>query len=80
MSFFVLFKGDMTTSGSDNWKVITNFLLKAVRQDLLFPGVTAFNYLSADFESMLMPRSSLKLSILVKIQGLAVKKASYILS
>ena len=44
----------------DNWKVITNFLVKAVTQDLLFSGVTAFNSLSADFESRLMPRSDFK--------------------
>ena len=41
----------------DNWKVVTNFLVKAVTQVLLFSGVTAFNSLSADFKSMLMPRS-----------------------
>ena len=40
----------------DNWKVVTNFLLKAVTQVLLFSGVTAFNSLPADFKSMLMPR------------------------
>ena len=40
-----------------DWTVVTNFLVKAVTQDLLFSGVTAFNSLSADFESRLMPRS-----------------------
>ena len=43
----------------ENWKVVTNFLLKAVTQALLLSGVIAFTYLSADFESMLMPRSAL---------------------
>ena len=43
----------------DNWKVITNFLVEAVTQDLLFSGVTAFNSLSADFESRLMSRFGL---------------------
>ena len=42
----------------DNWKVVTNFLAKTVTQVLLFSGVTVFNSLSADFESMLMPRSA----------------------
>ena len=41
----------------DNWKVVTNFLVKVVTQVLLFSGVTAFESLSADFKSMLMPRS-----------------------
>ena len=42
----------------DNWKIITDFLVKAVMQDLLFSDVTAFNSLSADFESRLMRRSA----------------------
>ena len=54
----------------DNWKVITNFLVKAVMQDLLFSGVTAFNSLSADFESRLMPRSGV-LPLLVCDRSLA---------
>ena len=41
----------------DSWKVVTNILIKAVPQVLLFSGVTTFNSLSADFKSMLMPRS-----------------------
>ena len=40
-----------------NWRVVTNFLVKAVTQVLLFSGVTAFNSLSSDFRSMLVPRS-----------------------
>ena len=35
-------------------------LVKAVTQAVLLLGVTAFTYLSADFESMLMPRSGNK--------------------
>ena len=42
----------------NNWKVITNLLVKAVTQDLFFSGVTAFNALSADSESRLKPRSA----------------------
>ena len=41
----------------DNWKLVTNFLVKVVTQVLLFSGITAFNSFSADFELMLMPRS-----------------------
>ena len=41
----------------DIWKLGTNLLIKAVTQFLFFSGVTAFNSLSADFESRLMPRS-----------------------
>ena len=42
----------------DNWQVVTSFLVKAVTQFLIFSGVTTFNSLSADFKSMLMPRSA----------------------
>ena len=42
----------------DNWKVVTNLLVKAVTQVLLFSGVTAFNSLSADFKSILVPWSA----------------------
>ena len=37
--------------------VVTNFFIKALTHAFLFSGVTAFNSLSADFESKLMPRS-----------------------
>ena len=47
----------------DNWKVVTNFLVKTVTQVLLFSDVTAFNSLSADFRSILVPRSVLKVDI-----------------
>ena len=49
----------MTTLVLNNWKVVTNLLVKAVTQDLLFSGLTAFNSLSTDFDSRLMPRSDL---------------------
>ena len=35
-------------------------MVEAVTQDLIFSGVTAFNFLSADFESRLIPRSAEK--------------------
>ena len=50
----------------DNWKVVTNFLVKAVTQVLLFSGVTAFNSLSADFRSMLVRVLPLHVTITFK--------------
>ena len=55
---FDLFKGNMTSSGSDNCQAVTKFFIKAATQALHFSGVTTFNSLSADFESRLKPRSA----------------------
>ena len=41
----------------DNWKAVTNFLVKEAMQALPLSGVTAFYSFSTDFKSRLMPRS-----------------------
>ena len=57
-SNFAYFKKKCPFLALDNWKLVTNLLIKAVTHVLLFSGVTAFNSFSADFKSMLVPRSA----------------------